>query len=57
MADPPVEAGAVNDAVSCKLPGVTLRAVGAPAVVLGVAAVVLEAVPFPTVLTARISTL
>ena len=57
MTDPPLDAGAVNDAVSCPLPGVTLRAVGAPAVVLGVAAVLPVAVPSPIVFTARICTL
>ena len=57
ITDPPVDAGAVNEAVSCPLPAVKARLVGAPGVVLGVPLTLAVAVPLPAALTARTWTL
>jgi hypothetical protein len=53
IADPPVEAGAVQVTVAEALRGVTVRMVGAPGTVRGVTVFEgLEAAPTPTVLVA-----
>jgi hypothetical protein len=53
IADPPLEAGAVQVTVAEALPGVTVKMVGAPATVTGVTVFEgLEAAPTPTVLVA-----
>ena len=57
IAEPPVTAGAVKLSDSWVMPGVTVKPVGASGVVLGMPAVAEEAVPLPTLFTARILTL
>ena len=54
IADPPLLAGALHVNETCVLPAVPATDVGAPGTVTGVAAVVVDAVPSPTVLTALI---
>ena len=56
IAEPPV-APAVNATDRLPFPGVMLVMVGALGVVLGVAAVIVDTVPSPATLTARICTL
>ncbi len=52
IADPPLEAGALQEAATVVLPGVTLTPVGAPGVVRGVTEAPLDVGPAPEALLA-----